>query len=137
LSEHKFSVLSDKWPRVELLGFTIVTFLVLWETVYSFQLNNAFDHILVLSLEVTLYVLIKLLIPAWHWWLMMIILASWEVEIGKITVWGKPRQIVQWDPISKVTRAKWTGGVAQVLEFLLWRHEALSSNSSPIPPPKR
>jgi hypothetical protein len=33
-------------------------------------------------------------------------------------------------PISKITRAKWTGSVAQVVEKLLCKHEALSSNSS-------
>jgi hypothetical protein len=33
-----------------------------------------------------------------------------------------------WDPISKLTRAKWTGGVAQVVE--LCKYESLSSNSS-------
>jgi hypothetical protein len=34
-------------------------------------------------------------------------------------------------PISKVTRAKWTGGVAQAVERLLCNREALSSNPSP------
>jgi hypothetical protein len=39
-------------------------------------------------------------------------------------------------PISKTTRAKWTGGVAQevpclLCEHLLCRHEALSSSPSP------
>jgi hypothetical protein len=33
--------------------------------------------------------------------------------------------------ISKTTRAKWTGGVAQVVEGLLCKHKALSSNPSP------
>jgi hypothetical protein len=28
------------------------------------------------------------------------------------------------DPIPKITRAKWTGGVAQALEYLLCKHEA-------------
>jgi hypothetical protein len=32
--------------------------------------------------------------------------------------------------ISKIPRAKWTGGVVQVLEHLLCKGEALSSNSS-------
>jgi hypothetical protein len=36
------------------------------------------------------------------------------------------------DPISKITRAKWTGGVAQVVQCLLCKCEALSSNSHPI-----
>jgi hypothetical protein len=35
-------------------------------------------------------------------------------------------------PISKVTRAKWTGSVAQPVECLLFKFEALSSN--PFPP---
>jgi hypothetical protein len=30
-------------------------------------------------------------------------------------VQGQPRQIVHETPISKITRAKWTGGVAQVI----------------------
>jgi hypothetical protein len=33
--------------------------------------------------------------------------------------------------ISKVARAKWTGGVTQAVERLLCRHETLSSNPSP------
>jgi hypothetical protein len=35
------------------------------------------------------------------------------------------------DPISKITRAKWTEGMSQVVEHLLYKHESLSSN--PIP----
>jgi hypothetical protein len=34
------------------------------------------------------------------------------------------------DPISKITIAKWTGGVVQAVRCLLCKHEALSSNSS-------
>jgi hypothetical protein len=34
--------------------------------------------------------------------------------------------------ISKITTAKWIGGVAQAAEYLLCKHEALNSN--PIPP---
>jgi hypothetical protein len=34
------------------------------------------------------------------------------------------------DSIFKITRAKWTGGVAQAVELLLCKSEALSSNSS-------
>jgi hypothetical protein len=35
-----------------------------------------------------------------------------------------------WDPISKITTAKWTGGETQVLEDLLCKCEGLSSNPS-------
>jgi hypothetical protein len=38
--------------------------------------------------------------------LLPIIPATWEAEIRRIEVWGQT-------PISKITRAKWTGGVAQ------------------------
>jgi hypothetical protein len=37
-----------------------------------------------------------------------------------------------WDPISKVTRARWTRGVAQTVEHLLCNSKTLSSNSSLI-----
>jgi hypothetical protein len=39
------------------------------------------------------------------------------------------------EPISKITRARWTGGVAQVVECLLCKCEALSLN--PVPPQRR
>jgi hypothetical protein len=45
---------------------------------------------------------------------------------------GQPEQIVCETPISKVTRAKWTGGVVQVVEHLLCKCEALSSKPSPM-----
>jgi hypothetical protein len=59
------------------------------------------------------------------------ILATWEAEIWRIKVWGPPRQIVQETPISKITRAKWARGVAQAVEFLLYKCKGLSSNTSP------
>jgi hypothetical protein len=34
-------------------------------------------------------------------------------------------------PISKINRPEWTGSVTQVIEHLLCRHGALSSNSMP------
>jgi hypothetical protein len=37
---------------------------------------------------------------------MLVILASWEAEIRKITVQSQPRQIVLEIPISKIARAK-------------------------------
>jgi hypothetical protein len=65
---------------------------------------------------------------AGHQWLVLIILAT---EIRKITVSGQPGQILCETPISKIARAKWTGGVAQAVEHLLCECEALSSNPSP------
>jgi hypothetical protein len=35
------------------------------------------------------------------------------------------------DPISKITREKWIGSVAQAVQYLLFKLEALSSNPSP------
>jgi hypothetical protein len=49
----------------------------------------------------------------------------------RVVVQGQPEQIVLETRISKITRAKWTGGVAQVVELLLCKHKALSSNPSP------
>jgi hypothetical protein len=46
-------------------------------------------------------------------------------------VQGQPRQIVHETLISKISRAKWTGGVAQVIRHLLFKCEAPSSNSNP------
>jgi hypothetical protein len=40
-------------------------------------------------------------------------------------------------PISKITRAKWTRDVAQVVEHLLCKCKALSSNSNPTKRKKR
>jgi hypothetical protein len=45
-------------------------------------------------------------------------------------VGGQSGQTVH-DSISKIIRAKWTGGVAKDIEHLLCKHEALSSNSNP------
>jgi hypothetical protein len=62
-------------------------------------------------------------------WVIHVILATWQAKIGKVGVQGQPRQIVQETPISKITRAKWTGGVAQAEECLLCKNKALSSSS--------
>jgi hypothetical protein len=32
---------------------------------------------------------------AGHWWLMLVIIATWEAEIRKIVVQGQPQKIVQ------------------------------------------
>jgi hypothetical protein len=54
-----------------------------------------------------------------HWWLTPVILATWGADLGRNVTHGQPGQIVHETPISKITRAKWTGGVAQVVECLL------------------
>jgi hypothetical protein len=41
-----------------------------------------------------------------------VIPATWEAEIGRIKVQGHPRQIVKETYRQKITRAKWTVGVA-------------------------
>jgi hypothetical protein len=46
---------------------------------------------------------------------MSVILATWEAKIKRITAQGQPGQIVYKNSISKVTRAKWTGSVAQAV----------------------
>jgi hypothetical protein len=40
-------------------------------------------------------------------------------------------------PISKIIRAKWPGSVAQAVECLLCKYEALSSNPCPIKKKKK
>jgi hypothetical protein len=67
---------------------------------------------------------------AGHWRLMPIILATWEAEIRRLLVEGHSRQIVCETPIFKITRAKWTGGLAQVVQHLICKCKALSSNPS-------
>jgi hypothetical protein len=47
---------------------------------------------------------------------MPIILVTWEAEIKRIAVQGQLRQTVRETPISKITRAKLTGGVAQAVQ---------------------
>jgi hypothetical protein len=52
---------------------------------------------------------------------------GWDQEDhGSGPVWANSL----WDPIFKITRAKWTGGLAQVLECLPWVQ-------IPVPPPKK
>jgi hypothetical protein len=61
------------------------------------------------------------------------ILASWEAEIGRIEVGAQENN--SQDSTSKITRAKWTGGVAQGVQRLLSKPKALSSN--PVLPKKK
>jgi hypothetical protein len=51
-------------------------------------------------------------------------------EVGRITVQGQPSQVFLNILTSKLTRAKWTGGVTQMIGHLLCKHKALSSNPS-------
>jgi hypothetical protein len=57
-----------------------------------------------------------------------VILTTWEAEIWRIVILGQPGQMARETSISKITRAKWTGDVAQALECLLCKGKALSSN---------
>jgi hypothetical protein len=58
-----------------------------------------------------------------------IILATWEA--GEDHSSRPNRANSSGDPISKITRAKCTGDVAQALEHLLCKHKALNSNPRP------
>jgi hypothetical protein len=57
-----------------------------------------------------------------HQWFTPVILATWEAKIGRISIWVQPQQIVRETPSTKITRAKWIGGVTQVWStcFKLW-----------------
>jgi hypothetical protein len=61
-----------------------------------------------------------------------VILATWETEIVKNMVQVQPRQTVCETPISTITGAKWTGGVAHAVQHLFCKHEVLNSNPSPV-----
>jgi hypothetical protein len=68
-------------------------------------------------------------------WLTSVILATWEEEIRRIpSVGGQPSQIFLETPISKITSAKWTRGMAKTGEGLLCTCEALSL--TPVPQKK-
>jgi hypothetical protein len=69
-----------------------------------------------------------------HWWRMPVILTSWEAEIKGIKVWGQPRQVVYETQSPKITKAKWTGHMAQVVEYLFCKCKALVQTS--VPPKK-
>jgi hypothetical protein len=62
----------------------------------------------------------------------LLILATWEAEIGRIIVQDQPRQIVWEIPSLEQPEQRQTGGVAQEIECLLCKHRALSSNPTLI-----
>jgi hypothetical protein len=66
---------------------------------------------------------------------MPVILITGEAETGRTVASPQSGQIVHETPISKITRAKWTGGVAQIVECLFCKHKVL--NSTPIPTKKK
>jgi hypothetical protein len=63
-------------------------------------------------------------------WHMPVILGTWKAETGRIKVQGHPSQIVPDTPSPKITREKWTGSVAQVVEHLLCRYKALTPSNN-------
>jgi hypothetical protein len=75
----------------------------------------------------------KHLLQAGHLWLTDSYLGSWDQK----DLQGQPRQIVWETPISKITTSKRTGGMAQVLQCLLFEQGVLSSNSHFPFPQKR
>jgi hypothetical protein len=64
------------------------------------------------------------------WWLMSIILATWEAEIRRITVQSHPKTNSLWDPISKIPNTKYTWWSGSRGRLPASKHEALSSNPS-------
>jgi hypothetical protein len=58
---------------------------------------------------------------------MPVILAAQEAEIRRIVVQSQPRQIVHETLSQKYSSQNRAGGVAQVVEHLLRKHEALSA----------
>jgi hypothetical protein len=63
-----------------------------------------------------------------------VIPATWEAGIRKIAVRGQPGQIV---PRYLQNREKWTGDVIEVVEHMLCKWEAPSSNPSPTKKKKK
>jgi hypothetical protein len=56
---------------------------------------------------------------------MLVVLATWEVEIRRITV--QAHSGIKGNSISKIIDAKRAGDVTQVVECLISKHEPLNS----------
>jgi hypothetical protein len=66
------------------------------------------------------------------WWLTLVILVTWEGGCNSEDWSSRPAQSnSSQDSNSKMTRAKWTGAMTEVVECLLCMCKALSSNLSP------
>jgi hypothetical protein len=64
------------------------------------------------------------------WWLTPVILATWGAEI-RIISFGMAWENSSRDPnLHKIIRAKETGGVVQMVEFLLCKRKVPNSNHS-------
>jgi hypothetical protein len=59
---------------------------------------------------------------AWHRWLMALILDTCQAELEDLSLRTAQANSSR-DPISKITRAKWTGDVAYMVECLLCEGE--------------
>jgi hypothetical protein len=65
------------------------------------------------------------------------ILATQKAEIRRTKVWSQPKQIVHETLSKKNLDKNRAGGVAQVVECLPGKHEALSWNASPTKKKKK
>jgi hypothetical protein len=63
---------------------------------------------------------------------LLLILATWEAEIRRIKVEGQRRELLLETPIFKITRAKSIESVAQAVECLFCKCDALRSNPGTI-----
>jgi hypothetical protein len=61
---------------------------------------------------------------------MPVILATQEAEIRRIADQSQPRQIIHETLSYECPTQKWLAGVAQVVEHLPSKHEALSTNKT-------
>jgi hypothetical protein len=115
-------IFSLEWPSKEIST----------QTYFRVTLNTVKPSIFILNSQMTFPKLLVMVAHAHR----PRYLGHWDCEDLSL----KPdHENSSWDPISKVKRTKWTGGEAQVVELLLCKHKALSSNPSPnyVPPKNR